>query len=277
MKLAFLKIRVVALAVTTGLLAAQAVADPPDILRNYRFLPRHSTVHVTGGFAGFDWNLNVAGRFGLVTGYDYGFDPTAHVATLVPHAEFIDVKAILFDPRAAAPLPTPGWDLDQTLNLSGLAGTFHDPRHLFFRGEDGQGQPIKLEAILSDRLIHLVGANDPGCCDFFNYKIDAYAHLAPFADFNFDGIVNAADYTTWRDHLGLASGATLEDGDADADGDVDSDDYLVWKGDVGTAIDMTTLAASGEAGGGANAVPEPSTLLTLTIGFIVFAIRARRT
>ena len=130
-----------------------------------------------------------------MTGYDYGFDPTVPVPTLVPHAEFVDVDAILFDPRAAAPLPTPGWDLDQTLNLSGLSGTFQVPSHLFFHGQDGQGQPIKIEAILSDRLIHLVGANDPGCCDFFEYKLDAYAHLAPFADFNFDGTVNSADYT----------------------------------------------------------------------------------
>ena len=38
-----------------------AIADPPDILRNYRFITDKSTVEVTGGFAGVDWPLNILG------------------------------------------------------------------------------------------------------------------------------------------------------------------------------------------------------------------------
>ena len=33
----------------------RALADPPDILREYRFITSRSTVHVTGGFAGLEF------------------------------------------------------------------------------------------------------------------------------------------------------------------------------------------------------------------------------
>ncbi len=117
-------------------------------------------------------------------------------------------------------------------------------------------------------MIHLRGVNDPPCCDFFNYTIDAYAHLAPFADFNFDGVVDSADYTMWRNHVGMTSGATLEQGDADGDGDVDAADYAIWRQDLGTAIDMSVFADTG--GASLTVVPEPSTFALLTCGVLFF-------
>jgi|SRR3954468_5235557 len=70
-------------------------------------------------------------------------DPTAHVPMLVPHAEFIDVHGILYNPLSLAPLPLPGWDLDKTFNLSALKGTFTggDQNRLFFLGADGGNLP----------------------------------------------------------------------------------------------------------------------------------------
>jgi hypothetical protein len=275
MNRAYYQIRVWTTVAAGSLLAWQAAADPPDILQQYRFIPGHSLVQVTEGFAGVDWPLEIDGRFGLVTGYEYSVSPTAHVPTLTPFAKFTDVNAILFDPRRASPLPLPGWDLDQTLNLSGLDGTFTVPSELHFSGQDGQGQPIKLDAKISGRFLHLVGANDPGCCDFFRYKVDAFARLLPFADFNSDGVIDAADYTTWRDHQGIAAAATLEQGDADGDGDVDSDDFAAWLHDAGTTVDMSGLAAlsgSGDVGG----VPEPATMLLAASGFVWLAIRRLR-
>jgi hypothetical protein len=77
-------------------------------------------------------------------------------------------------------------------------------------------------------------------------------------DYNADGVVDAADYTVWRDTLGQ-SGANLA---ADGDGDefVDADDYTVWK---------TNFGQSGSAGAVAQSasVPEPSTMV-----MIVFAL-----
>jgi hypothetical protein len=92
-------------------IAPLAAADPPDILRDYRFITSHSTVHVSGGLPDHDLDLAIAGRFGVESGYDYGVDPTTHTPTLVPHAEFVDVEAILFNPLSLAPLPAvcPKW------------------------------------------------------------------------------------------------------------------------------------------------------------------------
>jgi hypothetical protein len=53
------------------------------------------------------------------------------------------------------------------------------------------------------------------------------------ADFNLDGVVDAADYTVWRDNLGVATGALQSTGDANGDGAVDSADYLLWRSDFG--------------------------------------------
>lgn len=247
-----------------GLFATQAAADPPDILRNYRFIPSHSSVHVTGGFAGFDMDLSIEGGFGLVTGYDYDISPTTHVPILVRHAEFVDVNAILFNPLSMAPRPVPGWDLDQTLSLSGLAGTFQDPSLLSFTGVEGQGWPIKLQATIHDRLLHLTGENDPGCCDFFGYKVDAFAHLAPYADFNLDGVVDRADVNLLLVNIGLSANASFEQGDADGDGDVDGDDFLTWQGQVGTAVALSSFTDA--TGATTSAAPEPATVAVLLSG-----------
>src|SRR6185503_7766958 len=40
---------VAVVAIVTAALVTSAAADPPDFLRNYRFVTSHSTVHVSGG------------------------------------------------------------------------------------------------------------------------------------------------------------------------------------------------------------------------------------
>jgi hypothetical protein len=264
------------IAVLVSLLSAPASADPPDILRNYRLIPRHSTLEVTGGFAGVDQNYNLFGTFGLVTGYRDGFSCLAigcpPPPTNVPYARFVDVDvdAILHHLAALAPIR----QLDEFFDLENFPGTYTDPNLLQFHGVDKQGAPFNLRARIHGRLIHLTGNNDAPCCDFVNYEIDAYAHLAPFADFNFDGRVDAVDYTAWRNHLGMTSGATLEQGDADGDGDVDQDDYTVWKQDFGTTIDMAALADTD--GLTLSPIPEPATISLLFLSILALAPQSRR-
>ena len=90
----------------------------------------------------------------------------------------------------------PGWDLDKTLNLSGLHGTFSvgDPNDLFFFGGDGQGVALRLQATINGGWLHLTGgSSDPVGKNPVLYQIDALAHLAPFPDFNQDDAVTTAD------------------------------------------------------------------------------------
>ena len=86
------------------------------------------------------------------------------------------------------------------------------------------------------------------------YQLDLTAEsVVPslLGDFNDDGLVDAADYTVWRDTLGqsvdLYSGA-----DHDGNGLVDAGDYSVWQNNFGAS-----------APGFASAVPEPQAILML--------------
>lgn len=271
--------RIVLIAVvTTAVFVRQAPADPPDILREYRFVPTHSNVHVSGGSPGYDMDLSIAGRFGLVTGYDYEPSPTAHVPTLVPRAEFVDVKAILFNPLSAAPTPVPGWDLDKTLNLTGLKGTFNDPTELHFSGADGQGIPIKLDATLRGPLLHLTGMNflPPTCftcTQYVGYKVDALAVTRPYADFNLDGVIDNADYAIWRANIGTQSDASFDEGDANGDGVVDAADYVAWRHTVGPATSLAVFTGSDLA---ASTLPEPTTVGLAFAGGLFLTLRFGR-
>ena len=93
-------------------------------------------------------------------------------------------------------------------------------------------------------------------------------------DYNGDLLVNAADYTVWRNTLGQ-SVAAGEGADGDRDAMVDIDDYLIWKETYGLFVGGSG-AANLDLGSN---VPEPSTALLLLIGSaaaIVSAARRRR-
>ncbi len=81
-------------------------------------------------------------------------------------------------------------------------------------------------------------------------------------DYNGDGVVDAADYTTWRDTLGQAvSVGQLADGDGS--GTVDEADYAVWKAHYGETAGSGSLAT--------NTIPEPATLVMFLLGIgVVF-------
>jgi CSLREA domain-containing protein len=67
-------------------------------------------------------------------------------------------------------------------------------------------------------------------------------------DYNGDHVVNAADYTVWRNTLGAA--VSPGDGaDGNGDGVVDARDYAVWRGNFGATADELG-AGSGELGAG---------------------------
>jgi hypothetical protein len=240
-------------------LGGVAAADPPLFLKDYRFITPKSVVDYRHSDGSDEMQLNILGAFGLEEGWNEEVGPTANIPQLVPFAQFTDVKAILFDPRRATPLPTPGWDLDQKLNLSGLKGTFTVPDDLFFLGADGQGQAFRLEAKITGSLVHLIGGSSDPCCNYDLYSMDAWAHQLPWADFNGDGQVDAGDYATWQQNFG-ATVTPGSDGDANGDGVVNAEDYTIWRDQLGQSDGLNSLA-SGPA-------PEPGTLVLLGIGTI---------
>ena len=90
-------------------------------------------------------------------------------------------------------------------------------------------------------------------------------------DYNYDGFVDAADYTVWRNTLGEVGMAL--DADGDADGRVDQGDYNVWRHHFGKFTDR---------GGGSSglSVPEPMgvviVLQSLTLSALFISRRGAR-
>ena len=84
-------------------------------------------------------------------------------------------------------------------------------------------------------------------------------------DYNGNGIVDAADYTVWRDHLGQTFG--LPNRSSANTGPISTADYDVWKSNFGNH--------SGSGAGASAGVPEPSTLLMLLVGMMTLCCRRR--
>jgi T5SS/PEP-CTERM-associated repeat protein len=88
-------------------------------------------------------------------------------------------------------------------------------------------------------------------------------------DFNADGVVDAADYTVWRNNLGDAHEADLHhNGDGGA---VTASDYQWWKQHYGNSI-----SASGAVDGNSSVVPEPTATLMIVTGLIALSVQRRR-
>src|SRR5690606_38175303 len=90
-------------------------------------------------------------------------------------------------------------------------------------------------------------------------------------DFNGDGVVDAADYTVWRNNLGANSEAVINNA-GNNNGVVDAGDYVLWKTNFGLSGGAAALTA------GASAVPEPGTLamgVALLVGGVLAGRRPR--
>jgi hypothetical protein len=79
-------------------------------------------------------------------------------------------------------------------------------------------------------------------------------------DYNGNGIVDAADYSVWRDHLGQPF--QLQNEGPDTPGEVTAEDYDFWKANFG--LGSPGSASGGTMGGpGSLPVPEPGALVLL--------------
>jgi uncharacterized protein (TIGR03790 family) len=93
-------------------------------------------------------------------------------------------------------------------------------------------------------------------------------------DANLDGTVTMADLAVWRSHVGAtgeAGGAMFGLGDFNCDGTVDLADLNVWKTNLGRTLPGPVVPS-----GAGTPVPEPSTLVLLTVVLAAALLSRRR-
>lgn len=83
-------------------------------------------------------------------------------------------------------------------------------------------------------------------------------NLAP-GDYNFDGVVNNADYLVWKNSYGSTTAA---EADGNGDGVVNAADYTVWRNSMAGAAQSVTI-------------PEPTSAAIVALGLLSAGFRRR--
>jgi hypothetical protein len=146
-------------------------------------------------------------------------------------------------------------NLAGTLELELLNGFSPSPGNVFELltadgGVSGMFDEIRLPELAD---FHWSIVDNPNA---FAVQLDANVIVLP-GDFNFDGTVNAADYTVWRNGLG-----TL----------YTQDDYTAWKAHFGQTAGGSAGSSRVPAG-----VPEPTALLLVLLAIAATVATRRRT
>jgi hypothetical protein len=197
--------------------------------------------------------------------YDFNKETNATVSagfsfsiTLSPNAAFGDIDDISLGTLNGASSPLGG--------ISGhVSGTTSNPNGITSFQVPPETAPGEYNAFLliAPRSPHV----DPDSSDAIGQlsgtvTVGTKPGLA--GDYNDNGVVDAADYTVWRNNLG--GGTSLPNDDSPG---VGQDDYDRWKTHFGETADSGALA-------GANAaVPEPATLVMFLLGMPTVLCRRR--
>jgi hypothetical protein len=241
-----------------------AVAEQVD---RYRILPRQSGLIQTGGFAG------VSNRYRLHGDYDFVQDWRSDSPRATAQFDNANVYAPL------GPMLPAFIDVDHLLNLELLRGELLPlgiPTPVYrFTGVINDGEPasplesstIELYAALSGPWMYLWGETTPPphSADYFSYEIKAVARTGRWADWNDDGVVDAADYTLARD---LQTNPLAFPPDWD-------EEYAFWRDQFGEKTpDVDAMIASFSAAMATSTgltIPEPSCLVLMMLSIVAMA------
>lgn len=199
-----------------------------------------------------------------------------------------DATVTLYDPTfngatvAGEAAAVPGLRLGTTSESSPL--TLHAHRLWYLIGEsDGsapEGVYITALRVWMDGLTpsdpFFVALGTPGMSDAVNNDAIPWIEsnsddLILRGDYNFDGLVDSADYALWGDQFGAIAPQPVEIGEADGNGDgrIDAADYTMWRDQLDSESAVEAFA-----------VPEPGGLafsLAAIWAFIPACLRSRVT
>jgi len=106
---------------------------------------------------------------------------------------------------------------------------------------------------------------------FFNDLLLDNPQLFSTGDYNRNGLVDAADYTVWRNSLGR-SVPNGDGADGNQDGVITQLDYNIWKLNFGASFS----GASADMPSGIPGIPEPTTISIATFAALTLAVGCRR-
>ena len=189
--------------------------------------------------------------------FDFGNDTTSYMFLTPRSADNTMRFAITTDGNASEqildtdPLPIGQW-VHVAVTLGGNTGV------MYINGKPQVAGQILLNPADVNPTHNYLGKSqwpDPlyhGMIDdlqIYDYALDSMqiANLVHPGDFNHDGVVDAADYTVWRDGLGSTYGQA---------------DYEIWKTNFGKT------AGSGASAFAAASIPEPATILLVFLGYV---------
>lgn len=115
--------------------------------------------------------------------------------------------------------------------------------------------------------VHVTGGT-ADAIQLYDLKL-SIASAALTGDYDHNGVVDAGDYTVWRDELGDTGGGLAADGNGD--NVVNAADYSLWVSNFGH-----TAAGSGSGSLATASVPEPSTAALMLLPCALLVVSCRR-
>lgn len=196
------------------------------------------------GYTGEEWRLGAADATIDRLDFQYSTDATSLLS-----GTYIDVDGLDFT--------TPSNAIAGATNGNSAANrTVFAPFAITF------SSPLQPERTFYIRWLptNISGANDGLAIDDFSIGTTLGPGIA--SDYNDNGVVDAADYVLWRDHLNQATSIPNDI----TPGTVTAQDYVEWRQRFGKT--------SAEFGGGAS-IPEPGSYLYISVVTVILLFRVR--